>query len=344
MSKTSNLSLAHRLLFEVHGSWITQVVYVACELKLPDLLADGPATSKTLAGQADVQPVALYRVLRALATIDVVNEQEDGCFALTPMGELLRENHPESVRSWVLWWSTNLWQAWGHLLDCVKTGEGARKLLKNIDGFSHLDNDPAQAAIFNQAMVELTRLTAKHAVNAYDFSHFKTVMDVGGGYGQLLLTILKSNPDLQGILFDRPHALEGAKNSFSQEGCDDRCDFQHGDFFAAVPKEADAYILKSIIHDWDDQKSIRILTSCRDAMGAKDTLLLVERVIPEVLQQTAEHREIVRSDLTMLVALGAAERTEKQFRNLLGKSGFQMKRNIPIGMTFSIIEATPARD
>ncbi len=209
-------------------------------------------------------------------------------------------------------------------------------------GFSHLDNDPAQAAIFNQALVELTRLTAKHAVNAYDFSRFKTIMDVGGGYGQLLLTILKSNPDLQGILFDRPHALEGAKNSFSQEGCYDRCDFQHGDFFAAVPNGADAYIFKSIIHDWGDEKSIRILTNCRDAMGAKGTLLLVERVIPEVLQQTAEHREVVRSDLTMLVALGAAERTEKQFRDLLRKSGFQMKRNIFIGMTFSIIEATPA--
>ena len=337
-----NISMAQQLLVQIHGSWVAQAVYVACELKLPEMLSSGPSTSQMLASQANVDPMALKRLLRALTTVGVVEEIGKGLFSLTRKGVLLTEDHPESIRSWIIWWATNLWQAWGYLLDSVRTGQSARKLLEGVEGFSHLDKDPAQAAVFNQALVELTRLTAKQVVSAYDFSRFETVMDVGGGYGELLLTILKSNPTLQGILFDRPHALEGAKRHFEEQGFIARCDFQVGDFFEVVPSGADAYVLKSVIHDWNDERSTRILSNCREAMGRNGTLLLVERVLPRVLRQTPEHREVARSDLTMLVALGAAERTENQFRRLLKTSGFQVKKNIPIGMTFSIIEASPA--
>ena len=290
----------------------------------------------------NADPAALKRLLRALITIDIVEEIDKDSFALTRKGALLAEDHPESVRYWIIWWATNLWQAWGHLLDSVRTGQSARKLLEGIEGFSHLDKDPAQAAVFNKALVELTRLTAKQVINAYDFSRFETVIDVGGGYGELLLTILKSAPNLRGILFDRPHSLTGAKRRIEEQGYSARCDFEEGDFFEHVPKGADAYVLKSIIHDWNDEQSIRILKNCRKAMGRKGTLLLVERVLPQVLRPTLEHRELARSDLTMLVALGGAERTDKEFRKLLKGAGFKLKQYIPLGMTFSIIEASPA--
>lgn len=336
-----NISLAQQLLDEAHASWATQAIYVACELQLPEMLSSGASTVQELASRVNADPAALERLLRALVTLDIVAATGQDAYALTRKGALLAVDHPESLRSWIIWWSTNLWQAWGHLLDSVRTGESARKLMKGIEGFAHLDADSVQAAVFNQALVEMTRLTARKVVAAYDFSRFATVMDVGGGYGELLLTILKTSPHLRGILFDRPHAMAGARSRFEAQGCDVRCDFVEGDFFDRVPDGADAYVLKSIIHDWNDERSKRILSNCRAAMGRNGTLLLVERIMPEALRATSEHRELARCDLTMLVALGAAERTERQFSNLLREAGFMMKQQIPIGMTFSVVEAVP---
>ena len=205
-----NLSLAQQLLIEAHGSWATQAVYVACELRLPEALSSGASTVQALANRVNANPAALARLLRALTTLDIVAATGQDAYTLTRKGALLTEDHPASVRSWIIWWATNLWQAWGHLLDSVRTGQSARKLMAGIEGFAHLEADPAQAAVFNQALVQLTRLTASKVVAAYDFSRFATVMDVGGGYGELLLTILQALPDLRGILFDRPHALAGA--------------------------------------------------------------------------------------------------------------------------------------
>ena len=157
-------SLAQKLLEEVNSSWIAQAVYVTAELQIAELLAEGPKTSDELAQRIDVHAVSLYRLMRSLTTIDICSELDDGSFELTEMGKRLQADHPESMRSWVIWWATNLWQSWGHLLQSVKTGESARKMLEGIEGFSHLDDDPKQAEVFNQALVEITRPVAIHVI------------------------------------------------------------------------------------------------------------------------------------------------------------------------------------
>jgi hypothetical protein len=284
---------------------------------------------------------SLHRLLRALTTIDICKERKDGCFEITPMGSLLGTDVSGSLRSWTIWWGVNLWQPWGNLLYSVKTGKSARKWITGMDSFTHLEQDPEAAAIFNQALVELTRLTAECVVRTYDFSPLKRIMDVGGGYGTLLISILKAYPATSGVLFDLPHAIEGGKRYFEEAGLTSRCEFVEGNFFESVPGGADAYILKSIVHDWDDGKSRLILEKCRHAMAEEGRLLLVERVIPDRLEVSAVHQAVVRSDLTMLVAHAAQERTEAQFRELLNSASFRVTRILPAGLTCSVIEAFP---
>ena len=208
------------------------------------------------------------------------------------------------------------------------------------EGFQHLENDPEAAGTFNQALVELTRLTASNVVRAYDFSSVRHIVDVGGGYGELLSAILAANSSARGTLFDRPHAIEGARRHLEQAQLSDRCEFVAGDFFQSVPRGADAYVLKSVIHDWNDEKSGEILRNCRDAMGPGARLLLVERVLPMRWETSAAHQSTARSDLTMLVALAAQERTEDEFRKLLDSAGFELTRVCQAGMV-SVLEAFP---
>jgi SAM-dependent methyltransferase len=343
-SRTENsesISLAHRLLECVTSSWMAQAIYVAAELRIADLLAEGPRTSEDLAAVTGANAPSLHRLLRALTTIEICREREDGSFEITPMGSLLGADVPGSLRSWTIWWGTHLWRVWGNLLYSVKTGESARKLLIGTDDFKHLEQDSEAAAVFNQALVELTRLTSESIVRIYDFSALKRIMDVGGGYGELLIAILRASPATSGVLFDLPHAIEGGKRRFEKAGLASRCEFLEGNFFESVPSGADAYILKSIIHDWDDRNSKLILENCRRAMVEGGRLLLIERVLPDRLEVLTDHQAVVRSDLTMLVAQGAKERTESEFQDLLSSAGFRVTRVLPIGMTFSIIESFP---
>lgn len=333
--------LAQRLLALIAGGWTTQAVYVAAELGLADALAAGPRTSADLAAATGAHPGALHRLLRALATIDVCRERADGAFELTPMGALLRAGAPASLGAWARWWGGHLWPVWGRLLPSVRTGESARSALLGTEGFDHLDRDPGAAAVFNAALVELSRLTCASVVRAYDFSALGRIVDVGGGYGELLVTILRACPDAAGVVFDRPHAIEGARRYVAEAGLAARCECVAGDFFQAVPAGGDGYILQSVLHDWDDERGRRILDNCRRAMGADGRLLLVEHVVPERLEVTAAHQAVARSDLHMLVALGAKERTAAEFRDLLDSAGFRMTRVVPAAGFFSVIEARP---
>lgn len=330
--------LVGRLLEMINGSWIAQAISVTAELGLADLLRDEPQTSEVLADATKSDPTSLHRLLRALTTIDICRELDDGRFNLTEMGKLLCSDSPDSLRNWSMWWGKYLWPVWGNLRYSVNTGRSARTLLTGSEGFKHLENDPAAAATFNQALVELTRLTTSDVVRAYDFSSCQLIVDVGGGYGELLAAILTENPKARGILFDLPHATEGAKRHFEQAGLSHRCEFVAGDFFQSVPQGADAYVLKSVIHDWNDDKSREILATCRNAMSHDSRLLLVERVMPQRLEVSASHQSAARSDLNMLVALGAQERTEIEFRNLLQSAGFELTHIFPAGMV-SVLEA-----
>lgn len=346
MSQTKTIhpekaALAHRLSDYITASWTSKALSVAAELRIADLLSEGPKTYQVLAAMTDVHAPSLYRLLQALATIDICRECEEGLFEITPMGELLAADSQTSLRSWALWWGEHLWQVWENLSYSVKTGKSARELLTGTEGFEHLERDPEAAAVFNQLTIDLTRLSSQEIVPAYDFSDLKKVVDIGGGCGELLIAIMRANPSVDGVLFDMPHAIEGAKRHWGKLDLDARCEFVTGDFFNAVPAGADAYILKNVIHDWNDQRSEQILGTILQSMTKSARLLLVEQMLPEHREVSLAHQSLSRNDLTMLVACGAQERTEAEYRKLLNSVGFRITRVIPAGPTFSILEALP---
>lgn len=337
------MELTERFQAILTGSWKTQALYVAAELRIADLLAAGPRTSADLAASLGTDPQSLHRLLRALSALDMCAERDDGSFALTPLGALLQDESPNSLRAWTMWWGHHLWPVWGNLLYSVKTGKSARKLLFGTDGFGHLQNDPEAAAIFYRVTIELTRLTAQFVMDAYDFSGLKRIADIGGGHGEMLAYVLRANPEACGILFDLAIAVEGAVGNFKNNhpDLDGRCAFVTGDFFGSVPPGADAYILKSVIHDWDDERSSLILANCRRAMTEGAHLLLIEPILPERSEATSLHRTLSQHDLTMLVALGAQERTEREFRGLLKAASLRISKIVPAGPVYSIIECLP---
>jgi hypothetical protein len=258
------------------------------------------------------------------------------------MGALLRANVPDSLRSWMLYWGGPQWPVWGNLLHSITTGESARKLATGSEGFDRFEANPEAAALFNQAMVELTRLDAADIARACDFSASERIVDVGGGFGELLAAILLAHSGKRGVLFDRPHAIEGARTLMEAARLAERCEFVAGDFFDAIPGGADTYLLKSVIHDWNDERGGAILCNCRRAMEGRARLLLVERIVPQQLGASAAHRAIARGDLNMLVGLGGRERTEDEYRALLDAAGLRVKAVVPAGRTFGVIEAVPA--
>ena len=323
------------------GSWKTQALYVAAELRLADLLADGPRTSAQLASSSGADPGALHRLMQALSTIEICAERDDGRFELRPLGTMLLEESPRTLRAWTIWWGRYLWPVWGNLLHSVKTGESARKLLLGTDGFAHLDKDAEAASVFYRVTVELTRETAEFVTEAYDFSAQEQFVDVGGGSGELLAHVLRQNPDSSGILFDLPRAVEAARRNFETNHPDlaEHCTFVAGDFFDAIPSGADTYLLKSVIHDWDAERSARILACCRHAMREDSRLLVIEPVLARRRDASPLHASLSRQDLTMLVALGSQERTESEFSDILTAAGLRISRIVPTGPVFSIIES-----
>ncbi|WP_433298538.1 methyltransferase [Pseudonocardia sp. CA-142604] len=337
------LSHASRLLEIVNASWMTQATRVAAELGLPDLIAAGRCTADDLAAATNTHAPSLHRLLRALVTLDICRENADGTFELTPMGELLRTDADGTVRSWTIYWGREVWPEWAHLLESVTTGRSARELVSGSAHFDPLRDDPARAAIFNSAMAENTRLATRSIVTGYDFSATSRIVDVGGGYGELLAAVLTANPSVEGVLFDLPHAIEKAGPYLEKCGVADRSTLLSGNFFEELPADADAYMLKHVLHDWDDEHSHDILTTCRRAMTGSSKLLVIERLVPEVMEPSPEHRLLARADLHMLVAHAALERTELQFRDLLGSAGFTISKVMPLAMGNSLIEAVPAQ-
>lgn len=334
-----DLRSASDFLDRISNGIMLPAAYVAAEMRIADLLASGPMKVHELARVTGSHAPSLHRLLRALASLDLCCEGEDGAFALNPMGALLQAETSNSLRSWILWWGRYQWPLWGNLLHSVKTGESARKLVTGADGFGQLERDPDAAAVFNRAMAEYTRLVATGVARAYDFGGMRRIVDVGGGYGALLAAILGAYPGASGVLFDLSHAIEGAKVNLANAGLANCCEFIAGDFFDSVPDGGDAYLLKAVIHDWDDERSAVILRNCRRAIQRDGKLLLVERIMPDRLEASAPHRAIARADLNMLIGPGGRERTEADFRSLLHSSGFNTTRIVPTALEYSILEA-----
>ncbi len=330
-----------RLLEQIGASWMTQAISVAAELRLPDLLATGPRTVDSLAGQTQCDPAALHRLLRALTSLELFVEQDDGAFALASAGNLLCADTPQSVRSWAIWCGKYHWPVWANLLGSVRAGVSARELATGRQGYAHIEDDPEGGRIFNGAMVEITRLVAAELARVVDFSAARNVVDIGGGYGELLSAILSAHPHLRGILFDLPHAMCGAAARAGQAGVSDRFELASGSFFEAIPPGADMYLLKSILHNWNDAQCGVILQQCRRAMPDGARLIVVERMMPQRLSASAHDRAVARSDLNMLVGLAGRERTMDEFASLLADAGLRVARAGAAVREFTAIEALP---
>lgn len=337
----NDTDLTQTLLNHLTDSWKAQAIHVAAILHLPDLLSTSTKTVIELANETNCHAPSLRRLLKALVTLGICQEQENDSFGLTSLGHYLRSDVDLSLHAWSIWWGQYLWPVWGNLLYSVQTGESARTLLLGTKGFEHLANDSQAAAIFNEGLMHLTKIIANQVVKAYDFTSLHHIVDVGGGYGGLLCTILQANPHLTGVVFDQNHAKDGAEQHFATKNLADRISFCAGDFFISqsLPQGADAYLLKSVIHDWNDHDCYTILSNCRKAIKPHGRILLIDHVIPDKLEANAIHQSMMRNDLNMLSALGAQERTESEFRQLFQSVDLKITRIIPVGATFSIIEA-----
>ncbi len=309
----------------ISGYMASQVVHVAARLRVADLLADGPKSADMLADEAAAHAPSLHRLLRALASLGLLDEIGPARFALTTLGAQLRADAPDSLRNRALLFAGDRhWRSWGELLHSVRTGATQMQHLYGIGAFEYLAAHPEESEIFNKAMAEITRQVAREAVAACDFSRFRTLIDVGGGNGTLIAAILAATPALRGTVFDLPSGNADARHQLEAAGVAARCEVESGDFFQSVPAGADAYILKSIIHDWNDERSIAILRNCRAAMSSDGRLLLVERVMPRTVDTSQSHRQMAMADLHMLVLAGGRERTVQEYETLFAAAGFAL--------------------
>ena len=335
------LKHARDLLALIDGGAMAKAITVAAEFGIADHLDAGRRRADELAQAAGSHAPALRRLLRALVSLDLCLEREDELFELSAMGELLRSDAPNSLRNGILWHGRYMGPFWDDLRYSVQSGESVRKRLTGTNDFGHLDRDAEAASVFNRAMSEFTRLVASEALRSYDFSRMRRVVDVGGGHGAFIAAMLQADPDLRGVLLDLPHAMPGAKALLADAGVAGRCELMAGSFFDQVPTGADGYLLKTVIHDWDDEQSTVILRNCRRAMPAHGKLVVVERVLPDRLQPTARHRAIARADLAMLIALGGRERTAAEFARLFEISGFRLMSITATDLEFGILEGIP---
>ena len=318
------------------GSLASQALYVAAKLGIADLLADSPKTVEQLAKSTSTDAPSLYRVMRALASIGVFTEQNKGTFAITASAEPLRSDAPNSLRDVTIFWGEDWhWEVWGKILYSVRTGKSAWAQIHGDEVFEYFSKNPEASQIFNRAMSSFTGIAADAVVDAYDFSEIETIVDIAGGHGRLLTGILETNPKMRGVLFDLAHVIAGAREQVAKSTAAERVEFADGDFFASVPEGADAYIMKHIIHDWDDERSVTILQNIKRAMKPGGRVLLVEAVIADGNNQ--DFGKLL--DLEMLVSPGGKERTADEYKELFDRAGLKLTRIVPTKSPYSVIEA-----
>jgi hypothetical protein len=320
----------------VSGYWTSQMLYVAAKLGIADHLTHGPRSADELAEATNVHAASLYRLLRALASLGIFAEDHAGRFSLTPLAEWLRSDVPGSQRALAIMSGEEHYRAWGELLYSVQTGRTAFDKLYGTPVFEFLSQNVEQAKTFDAAMVGVHGRETAAMIDAYDFSGIGVLADVGGGNGSLLTAVLTKHPAMRGLLYDLPGVTERARTNLQAAGLADRCKVIGGSFFESIPGEADAYLLRHIIHDWEDGKAITILKNVRRAMSGEGRLLLVESVI--TAGNAPSFGKLL--DLTMLTIPGGKERTEDEFRRLFEAGGFQLTRIVPTTSEVSVIEGT----
>jgi hypothetical protein len=323
----------------ITSGWVAQGVYTVTKLGIIEALRDGPRSADAIAESVGADPDAVYRLMRMLASRGVFTSQPNRRFALAPMGQALRTDAPDSVRGYVLFVGDPLhWEHWGQLSRSVLSGKCAIEELRGKPTFEWFQDVPELAAVFNDGMTSISKMETPTVVAAYDFSRFGSIVDVGGGHGLLLAEILRQSPNSKGILFDAESVVDGAPAVLEPAGVSNRCRVVGGSFFESVPAGGDAYVLKHIIHDWDDGKSVQILRNIRTAMNPGAKVLIVEAVVPD---DDREHLSKLL-DLEMLVAATGRERTETEYAELLRQAGFRLTRTVATVGPASIVEAVAA--
>jgi hypothetical protein len=323
------------------GFRVTQMLRAVSELKIPDLVSTGAKNAEELASSVEVQAEPLRRILRCLVTVGVFRETEDGRFAATPVSDCFRDQ-PGSQRGLAMMLTTDSYVAWGDLMYTLKTGKPAFEHLFKMSRWEQLSKEPEKAALFNAAMQSRTEQIRDAVAAGYDYSALRSIVDVGGGRGTLIAGLLKAHPHIRGTVFDLEAGVAETDAYLTKQGVRDRCDIVTGSFFESVPAGHDAYLMKNIIHDWNDEKSIAILAGCRKAMGPAAKLILVEHVVPDRAEDSAESRRIFMEDVQMMVMLDGQERTADQFGTLMKAAGLRLTKVFQTASVFQLIEGVPA--
>jgi predicted O-methyltransferase YrrM len=321
----------------VTGTWLAQAISVAATLGIADLLAAGPRSPSELSEYTSTHANTLYRLLRALAGAGIFAEDAEGRFANTPLSEMIRSDTPGSLRAMSQFvGAPESWLPWGDLLESVRTGACAFERRYGVPFFAYTARNPEFAAVFNEAMTSITDHVADAVAATLDLGAYQTLVDVAGGQGVLLAAVLGKTAGQRGVLFDQADVIESARAVLEKGGVADRVQLASGDFFVSVPEGGDAYLLKYILHDWDDERSGRILASIHRAARPGARLFVIDAVLPP--GNTPDVGKLM--DLAMLIQPGGRERTEKEFAALLGRAGFSVDRVVPTGTHVSVIEST----
>jgi hypothetical protein len=322
------------------GHYLSNALHLAVKLDIAEQLAGGPRDVQQLADATATHAPSLRRVLRLLVSAGVFEERSDGTFAQTPVSECLRAGVPGSSRAMVtLFCGDRIQDAWRDLEYCVRTGNPVFRKRGLDDAFRDPARTPEDEANFDAAMADATRIAAISVAAAYDFEGVGTLVDVGGGTGALLMGILNAHPELRGVVFDQPSVAERARQQIAAQGLAGRCEAVGGSFFEEVPRGGDAYILKHVIHDWEDERAVAILRNCHRAMSDGGRLLIVEGVYPPHIDRSLESRGAAANDVNMLVNTGGRQRSEAEFRALYDAAGFKLTKIVPAqGPRLAVIE------
>jgi hypothetical protein len=338
MNTAAQTSTEARLLDLIGGFWSTQALFAAAELGIPDVLVETASDALTVAAAVHADVDATARLLHSLVSLGVCTAQADGRFGLTAMGRLLSDRHPQSLRGWVLMTGRHLWRNWGSLTDAVRSGSAGFRQRGEVDRFAPLAERQQEAADFNRAMTELTRYVAADvaALVGELASGGATVVDVGGGHGELLSAVLADQPELRGVDFDLPHAEAGAWTLIQARGLSGRARFVAGSFFESVP-EGEVLLLKSVLHDWDDTRCTELLRRCAQALPPSGCLIVVERLMPERVHEQRDSQAICRSDLNMLVGTGGRERQLGAFERLLAAARLNLAKVVSTKAGYALL-------
>ncbi|MBV9388849.1 MAG: hypothetical protein JOZ78_20695 [Chroococcidiopsidaceae cyanobacterium CP_BM_ER_R8_30] len=318
------------------GYWITQLIYAAAKLGIADLLKDGPKSCEEIAAATGTKAKPVYRVLRTLAGAGVFAETEPGYFTLTPLAASLQSSVSGSMRAMAVFFGEEQYQAWGEILYSLRTGKSSFEHMYGVPMFKYFVDNPEPGEIYEEAMTSVSAAEKAEILKSYDFSYIKKLVEVGGGHGSFISSILKANPTMQGVLFDQPYVIEGAKDFIKEQGLTDRCELVAGNFYESVPAGGDAYSLKHVLHGCSDEQSITILKNCHSAMVEHGKLLIVERIVGSGPDSFLA--KFLDVNMMMLVT-GGCERTEIEYRKIIEASGFEVIKVVPSKAGVSVIES-----